>query len=75
MPGAVKLMVCGNSPAATLNMLKKDLDLFLASAVENNVATPVNNAVKKIYDAAANRGLGEKDFFVLVQEARKANLS
>ena len=70
------MIVSGDySPAATLNMLKKDLNLYLAAAVENNVATPVNNAVRKIYDAAANRGLGENDFFVLVQEARKANLS
>ena len=70
------MIVSGDyKPAATLNMLKKDLDLFLAAGVESGVAMPINNAVKKIYDSAAQRGLGEKDFFVLVQEAGKAKIS
>ena len=70
------MIVSGDySPAATLDMLKKDLDLFLAAGVENDVAMPINSAVKKIYDSAANHGLGERDFFVLVQQAGKANIS
>lgn len=56
-------------PAATLNMLKKDLDLFLVAGNENDIAMPINAAIKKIYDAASQKGLGEKDFFVLVKEA------
>jgi 3-hydroxyisobutyrate dehydrogenase-like beta-hydroxyacid dehydrogenase len=60
------------SPAATLDMLKKDLDLLLHAASDQGSVLPVNASIKKIYDAASARGLGEKDFFVLVQEAVKA---
>lgn len=60
------------SPAATLDMLRKDLDLLLAAAREQGTPLPVNAGIKKIYDAASARGLGQKDFFVLVQEAENA---
>jgi 3-hydroxyisobutyrate dehydrogenase-like beta-hydroxyacid dehydrogenase len=56
-------------PAATLNMLNKDLDLLLSAAQQQGTLLPVNSVIKRIYQAAASRGLGEKDFFVLVQEA------
>jgi 3-hydroxyisobutyrate dehydrogenase-like beta-hydroxyacid dehydrogenase len=72
--GYKKDMIAGGNyaPAATLNMLAKDLDLFLASAAEIGVATPVNTVIRKSYSAAAGNGLGEMDFFVLVQEAEMA---
>jgi 3-hydroxyisobutyrate dehydrogenase-like beta-hydroxyacid dehydrogenase len=57
--------------AATLNMLMKDLDLFLASGKTQGTPLPVNEMIKGIYAAAAARGLGEQDFFVLVKEARR----
>ncbi len=57
------------SPAATLDMLKKDLDLLLSAAQQLGTALPVNAGIKQIYDAASARGLGGQDFFVLVQEA------
>ncbi len=59
-------------PAATLNMLMKDLDLLLTAANEQGMALPVSSGIRKIYEAASARGLGERDFFVLVQEAEKA---
>jgi 3-hydroxyisobutyrate dehydrogenase-like beta-hydroxyacid dehydrogenase len=59
-------------PAATLDMLKKDLDLLLAAAQEQHTPLPVNSMIRDIYAAASRKGLGEKDFFVLVQEAEKA---
>jgi 3-hydroxyisobutyrate dehydrogenase-like beta-hydroxyacid dehydrogenase len=59
-------------PAATLNMLKKDLDLLLSAGQKQNVPLPVNTMIRKIYEAAGLKGLGEKDFFVLVQEAETA---
>jgi 3-hydroxyisobutyrate dehydrogenase-like beta-hydroxyacid dehydrogenase len=62
-------------PAATLDMLKKDLDLLLHTARDMGTALPVNLRIKEIYDAASLRGIGEKDFFVLVQEAAKAKFS
>jgi 3-hydroxyisobutyrate dehydrogenase-like beta-hydroxyacid dehydrogenase len=58
--------------AATLDMLKKDVDLLLASAKAMNAPLPMNAVIAKTYHAASQRGLGEKDFFVLVQEAEKA---
>ncbi len=68
------MIVSGDyKPAATLNMLKKDVELLLSSAADMNVVLPVNTKIKEIYDAAAAEGLGEKDFFVLVQEAERAN--
>jgi 3-hydroxyisobutyrate dehydrogenase-like beta-hydroxyacid dehydrogenase len=62
-------------PAATLDMLKKDLDLLLAAASGQETPLPVNSMIRDIYAAASARGLGEKDFFVLVQEAEKASVA
>ena len=59
--------------AATLDMLRKDLDLLLLAAEEQGTPLPVNAGIKKIYDDASARGLGQKDFFVLVQEAHIAS--
>jgi 3-hydroxyisobutyrate dehydrogenase-like beta-hydroxyacid dehydrogenase len=59
-------------PAATLNMLNKDLDLLLSAAQQQGTSLPVNGVIKKIHETASANGLGEKDFFVLVQEAEKA---
>jgi 3-hydroxyisobutyrate dehydrogenase-like beta-hydroxyacid dehydrogenase len=61
------------SPAATLDMLKKDLDLLLTTAHAQGTSLPVNERIKQIYAAASARGLGQKDFFVLVQDATAAN--
>ena len=58
--------------AATLDMLKKDLDLLLATGQAAGTPLPVNGLIRKIYGAASAKGLGEKDFFVLVQDAEKA---
>jgi 3-hydroxyisobutyrate dehydrogenase-like beta-hydroxyacid dehydrogenase len=61
------------SPAATLNMLRKDLDLLLLTARDLGTALPINSGIKQIYEAASARGLGDRDFFVLVQEAEMAS--
>jgi 3-hydroxyisobutyrate dehydrogenase-like beta-hydroxyacid dehydrogenase len=60
-------------PAATLDMLKKDLDLLLATAQGQHTSLPVNSMIRDIYAAASGKGLGEKDFFILVHEAEKAS--
>jgi 3-hydroxyisobutyrate dehydrogenase-like beta-hydroxyacid dehydrogenase len=63
-------------PAATLNMLAKDVDVLLATASALGLALPINTNVSDVYEQAIDQGLGEKDFFVLVQEAeRLANIS
>ncbi len=58
--------------AATLNMLRKDLELLFAAASTQHTLLPVIRLIKEIYAAAADKGLGEKDFFVLVQDAGNA---
>lgn len=64
------MIVSGDyTAAATLDMLKKDVDLFLATGAEMGLALPAGELIKQHYDAAAARGLGGKDFFVLVREA------
>ncbi len=69
--GYKKDMVIGGNyaPAATLNMLLKDVELFLAAGEEAQLALPLNSMIAGIYRDAAGRGLGEQDFFVLVREA------
>lgn len=59
-------------PAATLNMLAKDLDLFLGAGQKIDASMPLNSMIRTLYSAASEKGLGEKDFFVLVEEARLA---
>lgn len=67
------MIVSGDyKPAATLNMLMKDLDLFLSTGKARGTPLPLSAMIKGIYAAAAARGLGEKDFFVLVKEACSA---
>jgi 3-hydroxyisobutyrate dehydrogenase-like beta-hydroxyacid dehydrogenase len=56
-------------PAATLSMLQKDLKLFLDEASAKGVQMPLGKHIHDIYQAASARGLGESDFFVLVQDA------
>jgi 3-hydroxyisobutyrate dehydrogenase-like beta-hydroxyacid dehydrogenase len=46
--------------AATLNMLKKDLDLLISTANAQQIALPVNSMIRDIYAAAAEQGLGER---------------
>ena len=60
-------------PAATLSMLQKDLQLLLAEASANDVSLPIAHHIHDIYQKASTRGLSEKDFFVLVQDAKNQN--
>jgi 3-hydroxyisobutyrate dehydrogenase-like beta-hydroxyacid dehydrogenase len=73
--GYKKDMIIGGDyrPAATLNMLKKDLELLLATAQGLHMALPVNSMIRELYAAASDSGFGEKDFFVLVQEAARTS--
>ena len=66
------MIVSGNyAPAATLNMLAKDLDILLAVARENQTPLPASGTVREVYEMAQANGLGERDFFVLVREAAR----
>jgi 3-hydroxyisobutyrate dehydrogenase-like beta-hydroxyacid dehydrogenase len=55
--------------AASLAMLKKDLELLIAAAPHT---LPLSAHIHQIYQNAAARGFGEEDFFVLVREAKLA---
>lgn len=60
-------------PAATLSMLQKDVDLFLATGSKAKLDMPLSTVVHRLYSDASKRGLGEQDFFVLVQDALRRN--
>ena len=59
------------TPAATLSMLQKDVDLFLTTGTNQKLKLPLASMVHAIYQKAAHDGLGERDFFVLIQDALK----
>jgi 3-hydroxyisobutyrate dehydrogenase-like beta-hydroxyacid dehydrogenase len=66
------MIIAGDyKPAATLDMLKKDVELLLDSAKAMQAQLPINEMISHIYAKASQKGLGEKDFFVLVDEAQK----
>ncbi len=48
------------------------MDLLLSAAQQHGIALPVNVGIKQIYDTASARGIGERDFFVLVREVEIA---
>lgn len=60
-------------PAATLSMLQKDLHLLLSEASAIGAPMPLGKHIHDIYQDASARGLGGKDFFVLVQDALGQN--
>lgn len=69
------MIVSGNyAPAATLDMLRKDVDLFLTAGEALGMSLPAGHLVRDTYDAASARGLGDQDFFVLVREAGQTAL-
>lgn len=55
--------------AASLAMLKKDLDLLLSAST---TPLPLNAHIHQIYQSAMAKGLAEEDFFVLVRKAQMA---
>ena len=64
------MMVKGDyTPAATLAMLQKDIELFLSTGTAAHLDMQIGALVQRIYNDAAARGLGGQDFFVLVQDA------
>ena len=67
------MIVSGDfTPAAILDMLKKDVDLFLSSGEQLGMPLPVGLKVSDLSAAASRHGLGEKDSLVLVQEAERS---
>jgi 3-hydroxyisobutyrate dehydrogenase-like beta-hydroxyacid dehydrogenase len=58
-------------PAASLALLMKDLDLLLSESRESHCPMPISALVRQIYEQGFVKGLGEQDFFVLVQNAAK----
>ena len=56
-------------PAASLSLLMKDLDLLLSEGRSSHCPLPASALIRQIYEQAFVKGLGEKDFFVLVEEA------
>jgi len=62
------MILSGNyKAAASLAMLKKDMDLLLKTSA---ISLPLSAHIHEIYHSAINQGLGEEDFFVLVRQAQ-----
>lgn len=53
------------SPMFALNLMYKDVSLFLKWADELNMPAPISNLGREIYRMAKNRDLGNKDFMAV----------
>ena len=63
-------------PTFTATLLRKDFDLGLAAARENEVPMPVAATVHQLIQSLIGRGFGDRDFAALLQqEAEAAGLS
>ena len=51
-------------------LMLKDLGLAVAAAKEAHVALPLGNATKELYQLAELRGMGDKDFGIILQFLR-----
>lgn len=61
-----KYMMSGShTPGFRLNLMKKDVGLFIETAQEIDGFTPVSSLVHQIYQAAANQGNGESNYTVI----------
>ena len=62
-------------PTFTSSLLRKDFDLGLAAARENEVPMPIASAVHQLVQSLVGNGFGEDDFAtLLVLQARSAGL-
>ena len=60
------MVVTGDfTPAFGLTQMMKDLDLVLDAANEGGAPTELFLSIRKQYEAAAEAGFGQKDFFAL----------
>lgn len=69
-----KVAALANSPASKdyvggfgSRLMLKDLGLAVSAGSEAHVALPLGNATKELYQLAEARGLGDKDFGVILQ--------
>jgi 3-hydroxyisobutyrate dehydrogenase len=63
-------------PTFTSSLLRKDFDLGLAAARENEVPMPIASAVHQLVQSLVGNGFGEDDFAtLLVLQARSAGLA
>lgn len=57
----------GRPPQFTLRLAAKDAGLIVEAAHENGVPAPVAEQIAKVFDAAVDAGLGERDWSDLVE--------
>lgn len=58
-----KYMMTGDhTPGFRLDLMKKDVSLFNATATDLNAFTPIADLVYQIYKAASNQGNGDKNY-------------
>jgi 3-hydroxyisobutyrate dehydrogenase-like beta-hydroxyacid dehydrogenase len=54
-------------PTAALNLARKDLSLIAAAASKVDLELPVTDAVARVYETAAQLGLGDRDFAAVAE--------
>lgn len=63
-----KYMLTGDhTPGFRLNLMEKDVSLFMAAARNNHAFTPVSELVYQIYKATANQGMGDKNYTCILE--------
>jgi 3-hydroxyisobutyrate dehydrogenase len=60
------------TPAASVDLLSKDLDIAIAAAAEAGLAQPITDLVRAAYAAAQAAGDGGLDFFRISEASRPA---
>lgn len=63
-----KYMLTGDhTPGFRLNLMEKDVSLFMAAARNNHAFTPVSELVYQIYKATSNQGMGDKNYTCILE--------
>ena len=58
-----KYMMTGDhTPGFKLDLMKKDVGLFIDTAKEMKLFSPVANLIYQVYEATANQGFGDKNY-------------
>lgn len=60
------------SPAFAVAQMMKDYDLILETARTDHVPVALISAIRQQYETAYASGLGDRDFFVLLEQAERA---
>lgn len=58
------------APGFTTNLLLKDVGIFQAAAKDAGLASPVGQAVARLYEGSIEAGNGDKDYSIIIEHIR-----